>query len=571
MKRFGILGLLLAAALVACPQPQPQPQPLPPGTIGASGGTVTSSNGVASVTFPAGALSTDTAITISENTSPPAVPNNQKMIAGKTFTVAGGSGNFASPASLKINLTPSEIAALGLRGLRPQALISQVVALQLGGTTWTNITFTFDTNTNTVTINIPGFGTYTLVVPNTPPPAPTLSSIALTCNPTSIAVTATSTCSAIGKDSSNVNLNPQPTFTFASSDTGKVGVSSTGVVTGVAAGSSNINASSGGITSNAVAITVTAAPSGGGVTFVSTNPSARGKAISATGRVFLTTVNQTTGYSLGFTYDGTTTTALPALPSGYIGVSTNIYASPCINSSGDVAFTAFKTGQVNHALFFDKTANSVSEIPFGDENFVFGCNDSKQVVASNFNSGQKTHFLWQSGDVSATQLSRTSPNGVIGYRARSINNSGTILFPDGILKSTTFMAVPLPQSSSLNAVGLTTAGTVYGAVGSSQLFKWNETDVAVTQLGTPSGQLQSQSLFVIGVNNNGDVLLRVTGMASSTDYQYWLYKNSTFSQVTVPNYSILEAIGISDDGSVLLNVFNSENFGNNYRVALVKP
>ncbi len=561
MKRFFLFGALLSAVLVACPQPQPT------GTvIGSSGGTATSSNGVASATFPAGALTTDTTVTITENTSPPAVPTNQKIVAGKTFVVGGGIGNFASNASLKIKLEPNEIAALGLRNLHPQAVISQVVALQLNGTTWTTITYTFDTSTNTVTISIPGYGTYTLVVPNTSPVA-TLSSIALTCTPTSIAVAATSTCTAVGKDSSNVALATQPVFTFASSDTAKATVSGTGIVTGVAAGSSNITASSGGMTSNAVAVTVTAAPSGGGVTFVSTNPSARGKAISANGRVFFTTVDTlVTGNQFGFVYGGTTTTALPALPSGYTSISYDVYAQPCINSNGDVAYMAYKTGRINHALFYDATANSISEIPFADETFVFGCNDAKQVVASEIRNGGK-HFRWQTNDASATQLSRQTPNSVIGYRALGINNSGTVLFPDGILKGTNF--IPTPRTSTFGS-GLTNAGTVYGLNG-QQLFKWNEGDAALTLLGTVPGPIQDSDMRLLDVNNNGDVLLRATGLASSTDYQYWLYKNGAYTRIIVPNYTILEAIGISDDGSVLVNVYNSENFGGNYRVALFKP
>lgn len=559
MRRLLLFGAFLSAVLVACPQPMQ-----PTGTvIGSSGGTASSGNGVASATFPAGALTTDTTVTVTENTNPPAVPSNQKIIAGKTFDVGGGSGSFASAASLKIKLDPSEIAALGLGTLRLQALISQVVALQLTGTTWTTISYTFDTNTNTITISIGGYGTYTLVVPNTTqPPAATLSSIALTCNPTSIAVAATSTCAAIGKDSSGTNLAPQPSFTFASSDMGKATVSSAGVVTGVAAGTSNITASSGGVTSNSLAVTVTAAPSGGsGVTFVSTNPSARGKAISANGQVVLITGQQPS------VYDGITTTPLPALPSGYTSISFDLYATPCIDSNGNVAFVAYKTGRINHALYYDKAATSVSEIPLADENFVFGCNDAKQVVASNFNSGQKTHFKWQANDASAVQLSRTSPDSISGYRPLGFNDSGTILFPDGILKGTSFS--PMPRTFTFGA-GLTNAGTVYG-IGNQELVKWNEGDAAVTSLGTVPGPIQDSDMRLVDVNNNGDVVLRVTGLASSTDYQYWLYKNGVYSRITVPNYTILEAIGISDGGSILVNIYNSENFGGNYRVALIKP
>jgi hypothetical protein len=562
MKKLLLAIPLLASLLVACPDPVTPP---PATTIGASGGTVTSSNTKASVTFPAGALTTDTAVTITENTNPPAVASTQKIIPGTTFTVGGGTGNFASSAALKIKLSPSEIAALGFKTPRTRAIISDVIALQYNGTTWITISYTFDTNTNTLTISIPGYGTFSLVVPNAPAPG-ALSSIALSCNPTSIAVAATSTCTAIGKDSSNTALTTQPTFTFNSSDTGKATVSSVGKVTGVAAGSSNITASSSGLTSNAVAVTVTAAPSGGSVTIISTNQTARGKAISANGRVFFTTVDtQVTGNQFGFVYDGTTSTALPALPSGYTSISFDVYARPCINSNGDVAYIAYKTGRINHALYYDKTANSVSEIPFGDNNFVFGCNDAKQVVASEISNGGK-HFKWQANDASATQLSRLTPNSVIGYRALDINDSGAILFPDGILKGTTF--TPIVASSG---AGLTNAGTVYGVVGLRQLYKMNEGDAEVTLLGTPPGQIQDLSLAMLGVNNNGDVLLRATGLASSTDYQYWLYKNGVYSRITVPNYTILEAIGISDDDSVLVNVYNSENFGGNYRVALVKP
>lgn len=557
MKKLLLAIPFLASLLVACPDPITPP---PVTTIGVSGGTVTSSNTKASVTFPAGALTSDTVVTITENTNPPAVASNQKVIPGTAFTVGGGTGNFASSAALKIKLSPSEIAALGLHNPQTRAIISDVIALQYNGTTWITISYTFDTSTNVLTINIPGYGTFSLVVPNVPAPG-TLSSIALTCNPTSIAVAATSTCNAIGKDSSGTALTTQPTFTFNSSDTAKASISSVGVVTGVAAGSTNITASGGGVTSNAVAVTVTAAPSAGGVTFVSTDPQARGKAISANGRVFFTTT--TTQY----VYDGATSKVLPALPSGYTSISFDVFASPCIDSNGNVAFMAYKTGRINHALYYDATANSIGAIPFGDENFVFGCNDAKQVVASDFNSGQKTHFKWQANDASAAQLARTSPDSIIGYRPLGFNNAGTILFPDGILKGTNFTSIP---KTSTFGSGLTNAGTVYG-IDNQKLFKWNEGDAAVTLLGTVPGPIQDSDMRLLDVNNNGDVLLRATGLASSTDYQYWLYKNGVYSRIIVPNYTILEAIGISDTGAILANVYNSENFGANYRVALIKP
>ena len=553
MKKLLFAIPFLAVVLVACPDPVTPPQ-----TIGSSGGMVSSANTVASVVFPAGALSVDTPVTITDALSPPAAPSGQVFVPGKSFTVAGGTGNFAKPAELKIKLTPSEVASLNLHNTQSRALVSQVIVLQLSGSSWITINYTFDTATNVLTVSIPGFGTYTVVVPPTPP-APTLASIALSCTPTSLAVAATSTCTATGKNSSGTALATQPAFTFNSSDTGKATISSGGLVTGVVAGSSNMTAISGGITSNAVAITVTAASSGGSVTFISTDPSARGKAISANGRIFFTTP------STQYVYDGTTSKALPALPSGYTSISYLSYAGSCIDSNGNVAYVGGKTGQINHAVYYDAAANSVSEIPFGDETFIRGCNDAKQVVATDFGGNEK-NFKWQAGDISPTQL-------LNGIRLQGINNSGTILFTNGILKGTSFTPIVSPSSNlgSVFASGLTNAGTVYGTVGLKQLFKWNEGDATATLLGTVPGQIQDLSLTMLGVNNNGDVLLRATGFASSTDYQYWLYKKGVYTRIVIPNYFIIDLVGISDDGAILANVYNSENFGANYRVALFKP
>ena len=259
MKKLLFAIPFLAAVLVACPDPVTPPQ-----TIGSSGGTVSSSNTVASVVFPAGALSVDTPVTITDAVNPPTAPSGQVFVPGKSFTVAGGTGNFVKPAELKIKLTPSEVASLNLHNTQSRALVTQVIVLQLNGSSWITITYTFDTATNVLTVSIPGYGTYAVVVPPTPP-APTLASIVLSCSPTSIQIGFKTVCFTAAKDSSSATIESQPTMTYASSDTGKATVLNNGDVTGVAAGSSNITASSGGITSNAVAVTVTAASTFGNV------------------------------------------------------------------------------------------------------------------------------------------------------------------------------------------------------------------------------------------------------------------------------------------------------------------
>jgi Bacterial Ig-like domain (group 2) len=558
MKKFWFAVPLLATFLIACDNPVP---PSNSNIVAASGGTVSGEAG-RKLEIPANALSADSIITISTSSSDTTpAPVGQSLLSGSVVSITASNGAILSSATLTL---PFDAAAVGTLQ-KPRAALSSLALYQLLAGVWTKVNGAPTINGAFISQLISALGTYGLFAPTTPP-TPTISSIVLACNPISLAVAAASTCTATAKNSSGANLATQPAFTFNSSDMAKATVSSGGVVTGVAAGSANITALSGGITSNAVTITVTAAPSGGGVTIISSDQTARGKAISANGRVFFTTVDTlVTGNQFGYVYDGTTSKALPALPSGYTGISNDAYALACIDSNGNVAFVAYKTGRINHALYFDKAANGISVIAFGDENFVFGCNDAKQVVGSDFNPGQKTHFKWQANDANSTQLSRTSPSGIIGYRALDINNSGTILFPDGILKGVSFTPIP---KTSLYGSGLTDAGTVYG-LENQQLFKWNEGDAAVTPLGTVPGQIQNQGMRLLGVNNNGDVLLRATGLASSTDYQYWLYKNGVYTRIVVPNYTISEVVGISDDGSILINTagFTPQDF----RVLLFKP
>ena len=64
MKKLLFAIPFLAVVLVACPDPVTPPQ-----TIGSSGGMVSSANTVASVVFPAGALSVDTPVTITDGST----------------------------------------------------------------------------------------------------------------------------------------------------------------------------------------------------------------------------------------------------------------------------------------------------------------------------------------------------------------------------------------------------------------------------------------------------------------------------------------------------------------------
>jgi len=88
--------------------------------------------------------------------------------------------------------------------------------------------------------------------------APTLVSIAVTPTSASITAGATQAFTATGTYSSGPTQNITTSAAWTSSSTTVATIASTGVATGVAAGTTNITAKSGSITSNAAALTVTA-------------------------------------------------------------------------------------------------------------------------------------------------------------------------------------------------------------------------------------------------------------------------------------------------------------------------
>jgi len=94
----------------------------------------------------------------------------------------------------------------------------------------------------------------------TPAPAPTLSSIAVTpASPDNLAVGSTQQFTAIGTYSNGSTADITSQVTWASSDTNVATVSSSGLVTAVAEGTTSITASMSWVTSPAVTLTVVAA------------------------------------------------------------------------------------------------------------------------------------------------------------------------------------------------------------------------------------------------------------------------------------------------------------------------
>jgi uncharacterized delta-60 repeat protein len=94
----------------ASPQPNPQPNPLPAGTIGAGGGTVIGASG-GQVVVPAGALSQNVTILITQSsTGAPALPAGV-TVAGQMFAFQPHGTSFASPATVTIPFDPALVPA----------------------------------------------------------------------------------------------------------------------------------------------------------------------------------------------------------------------------------------------------------------------------------------------------------------------------------------------------------------------------------------------------------------------------------------------------------------------------
>ncbi len=88
---------------------------------------------------------------------------------------------------------------------------------------------------------------------------PTLTTIEISPTSRLIDIGQTAPITPICKDQNN-NIITCPTLVWTSSDTSKVTINSSGIVTGVATGSTNITASANGVTSNTSLITVTTSP-----------------------------------------------------------------------------------------------------------------------------------------------------------------------------------------------------------------------------------------------------------------------------------------------------------------------
>jgi hypothetical protein len=125
--------------------------PVNDGKIGAEGGTVVSSNGLATLTIPAGALSARFAVTLVPATTKPV---DARLLTSSAFVISPAM-TFSAAASLKLTYDPAERPAGSLE--------SSISAAQVSGNTWSPVAASavaLNSTQHTVTVSVTASGTY---------------------------------------------------------------------------------------------------------------------------------------------------------------------------------------------------------------------------------------------------------------------------------------------------------------------------------------------------------------------------------------------------------------------------
>ncbi len=212
---------------------------VPGGVVTAAGGIATGFGSV-TVTVPAGAVASGTAITITPTANPPADPT---LAPGTAYDFGPAGTTFASPVSLAITYNPATLAT----GTNQ----AQLRVAKLIGSTWTALVgSTVNTTTHVATGATSGFSSCAVIAVPVP-----VASVTVTAAKTALNVDDVVPFTATPQDAQGTVLAGRPVTWLSTSPTVAT-VSSSGVVTAVAVGSTTIQATSEGILGT-LAITVT--------------------------------------------------------------------------------------------------------------------------------------------------------------------------------------------------------------------------------------------------------------------------------------------------------------------------
>jgi uncharacterized protein YjdB len=308
------------------------------------------------------------------------------------------------------------------------------------------------------------------------PPNPIVTSVTVSPASASVAVGATSALQATVKDQNGNTMTGQ-TVTWSTNNAGAATVSSTGVVTGVAAGSASITATSSGV-SGASAITVTAGPPPPPVvTTVTVAPTSASVVAGAT-----TTLQATVKDQNGNVMTGQTVTW-----------STNNSAAATVNSSGVVTgvaagsatITATSSGKTGTSSI---TVTAISPVV----TTVTVAPTSASIVAGATTTLQAT-VKDQNGSVMTGQTVTWSTNNVA---AATVNSNGVV---SGVAAGSATITATSSTKSGTSSITVT---AVSG--GGTLLFQENFEDANLASRGwyDNTGAVLSTTEHIAGSNSS---------------------------------------------------------------------
>lgn len=211
--------------------------------VGPSGGQATGGGGNVTLIIPAGAVSSNVALTI----TPFAAPPDPKFVNGTAYEFLPGGTQFSQPVTIRIRYTAGQVPAGSSASLFRLG--------RLVGNTWTEVAgSSVDVATLTVSGQTTSFSVYGIVLAAAP-----VASVAVSPATGSVGIGNTLQLSATLRDAAN-NILTDRTVSWSSSNSAIASVGgSTGLVTGVAAGGPvTITATSEGMSGTAQ-VSVTAA------------------------------------------------------------------------------------------------------------------------------------------------------------------------------------------------------------------------------------------------------------------------------------------------------------------------
>lgn len=462
--------------------------------IGTYGGTAASDNNAARVIVPAGAIPSNVVVTVTPATTAPA---KSGLLTSAAYEFGPTGTTFTSPVTITIHYDPAALPS--------NVPESSLQLYTLVGSEWTLVPGSVvDVSAHTVSGATTHFSAYA------PGGVVAVSQVAISAPSTSVVAGATMQLSAVAQDASGNTLAGR-TITWSTSDATRATVSSTGLVTGVLAGSVTISAASEG-KSAVVTLTVTPPP----VAVVAITPTTATVAVNASTTLVATTTAANGALLSGRTITWTSSDATRATVSS-TGVVTGVAAGSAVITATSEGRSASATITVTPAPIATITVEAATST------IVTGVMIAATTIVRDANGVLLTGRVvtWTSSDpsiatVSSVGLITGTGSGVVTITATSEGKSGSV----SITVIAPVATITITPATPTVAVGFTVALSAVpnDAAGNALLGRtvgWTSSNNAVatvSQNGIVTGVSAGTATIVAASENaSSSVVVTVTG------------------------------------------------------------